>query len=178
MPLDALDEGDEALVGGKAVTTARLARAGFEVPLGFALTTGAYEAFVSAGGLGPAIRVELGRKWMGDMRWEEIWDTALRIRSLFHAHPIPDEVREAIAAGLRAFAPGTSVAVRSSATAEGITAQAQVEAGMLALAIRWVTREAMVPMSCWPVSPISTSGLLGKSLMIRSIDLILCWFST
>ena len=55
---------------------------------------------------------------MGDMRWEEIWDTALRIRSLFHAYPMPDDVREAIAAGLSALGPNVSVAVRSSAVGE------------------------------------------------------------
>lgn len=118
MPLDAIGEADNALAGGKAVTTARLARAGFEVPRGFALTTAAYAAYVKSAGLGPAIRVELGRKSMGDMRWEEIWDTALRIRSMFHARPIPDEVREAITSGLRALGPDTPVAVRSSAVGE------------------------------------------------------------
>ena len=118
MPLDALGEGDESLAGGKAATTARLARAGFEVPRGFVLTTEAYEAFVKSARLGPAIRVELGRKPMEDMRWEEIWDTALRIRSLFHAHPIPDDVREAIASGLSALGFDTTLAVRSSAVGE------------------------------------------------------------
>ena len=31
------------------------------------------------------VAVELGRKSLDDMRWEEIWDTALRIRSAFLA---------------------------------------------------------------------------------------------
>ena len=67
IPLDALD-GHEELVGGKAANTAKLARAGFRVPRGFALTTRAYEEFVRDAGILDAIRMELGRKPMDEMR--------------------------------------------------------------------------------------------------------------
>src|SRR5689334_13474393 len=40
-----------AVVGGKGVSLARLARAGFRVPPGFDVTTGAYLDFVASGGL-------------------------------------------------------------------------------------------------------------------------------
>ena len=41
---------------------------------GFCVTTWAYEAFVKEHKIIGAIQMELGRKSMDDMRWEEIWD--------------------------------------------------------------------------------------------------------
>ncbi len=41
--------------------------------------------------------MELGRKPLEEMRWEEIWDAALRIRSLFSRHALPGHLREIIA---------------------------------------------------------------------------------
>ena len=64
-------------------TTARMARAGIAVPPFIAVTTAAYEAFLDATELCARILVELDRKDFADMRWEEMWDAALRIRSLF-----------------------------------------------------------------------------------------------
>lgn len=118
IPLDALAEGDEQIVGGKAEKLARLAQAGFIVPRGFCLTTRAYEVFVNDAEIAAAIHMELGRKSMDDMRWEEIWDAALRIRLLFLAHPLSDLLRETIAEGLRGFVASTPLAVRSSAIGE------------------------------------------------------------
>ena len=111
-------EWDEKLVGGKAAKLARLAVADFEVPKGFCLTTRAYEAFVNDAGIAPSIRMELGRKSMDDMRWEEIWDTALRIRAKFLAQPLSALLRETVAEGLRGFDPSVPLAVRSSAVGE------------------------------------------------------------
>ncbi len=71
----------EDLIGGKAAKLARLMRAGFAVPGGFCITTGAYEQFVTENGLAACIAMELGRKSLENMRWEELWDAALRIRS-------------------------------------------------------------------------------------------------
>ena len=96
--LDAHGPWDEQLVGGKAAKLAQLARADFNVPRGFCLTTRAYDAFVKNAGITAAIRMELGRKPMDDMRWEEIWDAALRIRAMFLAQPLDGVLRETIAA--------------------------------------------------------------------------------
>jgi pyruvate,water dikinase len=41
-----------------------------------------YDQFLDQTGLRDLITLELNRKNMGEMRWEEIWDTALRIRNL------------------------------------------------------------------------------------------------
>ena len=43
--------------------------------------------------------MELGRKPFESMRWEEIWDVALRIRSAFLSAPLPDPLVEAIVVG-------------------------------------------------------------------------------
>lgn len=118
IPLDAIGQDDEGLVGGKAAKLAQLARAGFEVPRGFCLTTWAYEAFVKDAGIVTAIRMELGRKSMDDMRWEEIWDAALRLRAMFLAHPLSETFRETIHQGLSALDSSSRLAVRSSAVGE------------------------------------------------------------
>jgi hypothetical protein len=46
--------------------------------------------------------MELDRERFEDMRWEEIWNAALRIRSAFLAQPVPTEVAVAV---IEALAP-------------------------------------------------------------------------
>jgi pyruvate,water dikinase len=118
IPLDAPGVPDDQIVGGKAAKLAQLMRAGFTVPRGFCLTTWAYEAFVIDAEIMAAIRMELGRKSMDDMRWEEIWDAALRIRSMFLAQPLSELLRVTVAEGLKLFNSSTPLAVRSSAIGE------------------------------------------------------------
>ena len=96
VPLSDTERCTEELVGGKAAKLARLARAGCDVPPGLCLTVAAYDLFVRSGGIETAIRMELGRKSLDRMRWEEIWDAALRIRSVFLSHSLPVAVREAL----------------------------------------------------------------------------------
>jgi pyruvate,water dikinase len=109
---------EEALIGGKATKLAQLAQAGFRVPPGFCLTTQAYEHVVQEADLDRLIRMELGRKPFASMRWEEIWDTALRIRSAFLAAPIPQALADAIDAEFEGLGRDTALAVRSSAPGE------------------------------------------------------------
>ena len=52
------------------------------------------------------------------MRWEEMWDAALRIRSLFLTTPLPDGLRAALAEPLAARFADTPAVVRSSAPGE------------------------------------------------------------
>ena len=113
-----IDERVAASVGGKALALARMARAGIAVPPFLAVTTAAYEAFLDATGLRVGILGELDRKDFADMRWEEMWDTALRIRSLFLTTPLPEEVRAALAQPVAARFADVSTVVRSSAPGE------------------------------------------------------------
>jgi pyruvate,water dikinase len=112
----------EDLVGGKARTLGRLLGAGYQVPGGFVVTVRAYERAVQSAGLETRILMELGRKRLSAMRWEEIWDAALRIRSAFLAAPMPDDVADPVRAAYRRLSAG-AVAVRSSAPGEDASGQ-------------------------------------------------------
>ncbi len=105
-------------VGGKALALARMARARIAVPPFVAVTTVAYEAYLDAARLRAQILFELERKDFADMRWEEMWDAALRIRSLFLTTPLPDGLRAALAEPLAARFADTPAVVRSSAPGE------------------------------------------------------------
>ncbi|MCH7553123.1 MAG: hypothetical protein IIC82_03895 [Chloroflexi bacterium] len=108
---------DVPLVGGKGANLGELVSLGIPVPPGFCITTEAYEAFIQANDLGPAIRDATTAIQPGDP--QSTTQASQRIRSLIEAAPVPtaigDEVRQAYAA----LGEG-SVAVRSSATAEDL----------------------------------------------------------
>ena len=116
--LDEISEQNGARVGGKAVALAALHRAGQAVPRTFCLTTEAYEVFVVNASLRAVIHQELGRKSFEDMRWEEIWDVALRIRNRFLRAPIPDEIRAMVDQLVSRELSERPLAVRSSAPGE------------------------------------------------------------
>ena len=124
IPLADVTTAVEPSVGGKASRLAQLIRAGFRVPPGFCIPVAGYDRFVKAAGLATVVRLALGRKPLEAMRWEELWDTALRIRSAFLAAPIPAPLAAAITGAVEALGAGVSVAVRSSAPGEDSAAGA------------------------------------------------------
>ena len=65
---------------------------GTTVPGGLCVSTLAYRRFVAGSGLDLHLRRELRRKPFEDMRWEELWDAALRIRNLFLTARMPDDL--------------------------------------------------------------------------------------
>ncbi len=77
------------IVGSKARSLAQLAEQGFQVPTAICISTEFYEAYMVGTSLRDQVFFELGRKPFDEMRWEEIWDAALRIRSLFLRTPLP-----------------------------------------------------------------------------------------
>jgi phosphoenolpyruvate synthase/pyruvate phosphate dikinase len=107
-------------VRGKAKKLSELTAFGYQVPRGFCITTEAYRRFVEDGALNDVIAMELGRKPLSSMRWEEIWDAALRIRAAFLHTPLPSDVAQGIVAGCRALTEQPLV-VRSSAPQEDST---------------------------------------------------------
>ena len=111
-------ECEDRWIGGKAAKLAQLAQTGFRVPGGFFITTKAYECFLEDRNLARLIRMELGRKPFASMRWEEIWDVALRIRSAFLTTPIPQALAQAIIAATKELGAAKPLAVRSSAPGE------------------------------------------------------------
>ena len=120
--LSEINRRDANLFGGKATALRGLQDAGLRVPATLCISTEAYKFFVRQGGLSEKIQLELHRKKFTDMRWEEIWDAALRIRNLFLHHRIPDELIEEISAFLAENFHETPVVVRSSAPEEDMAA--------------------------------------------------------
>ena len=80
-------------IGPKAYALSLLAREGFNIPDTLFLTVDGYNAFVNAAGLRERILLELNRKKFKDMRWEEIWDCATRIRHIFLKKKIPESLQ-------------------------------------------------------------------------------------
>lgn len=118
LPLDQVSHQDRILVGGKGLSLAMLAKAGFHVPPSLCISTEAYRAFVADHGLAERIQLEFNRKNFDDMRWEEIWDMALRIRNLFLTLPIPADLEKTITSAVSEYFQVAPVAIRSSAPDE------------------------------------------------------------
>ncbi len=110
--------GDLSEVGGKGFALSELARRGFPVPGGLVVTASAYRNFIRETGLEGRIARELYRKPLEEMRWEEIWDAALRIRHLFVSAEFPSALERKIRIAVEEKFGRRPVAVRSSAPGE------------------------------------------------------------
>ena len=69
-------------------------------------------------GLRDQMHMELYRKPFEEMRWEEIWDSALRIRNMFVKTPMPTALQEELRDSLAFRFSDRPVSVRSSAPGE------------------------------------------------------------
>jgi len=118
VPLEAAWEYPVSKVGGKTRNASRCRREGFRIPDGFCVTTDSYRAFLDANRLGGLIDMEVMRKPFEDMRWEEIWDISLRIRSAFVRAHFPEFLEKAILEELSQWPEDTAFAVRSSSPDE------------------------------------------------------------
>jgi len=116
-----ISAGDLSRVGGKGFALGELARRGFPVPGGMAVTVAAYRRFLEETGLEGRIARELGRKPLEEMRWEEIWDAALRIRHLFTSAGLPPGLERKLRTALEEKFSRRPVVVRSSAPGEDST---------------------------------------------------------
>ena len=122
LSLDQIGDADRPKVGGKAFALAKAHKDGLPVPATVSLTTDAYHAFVDKGGLRERIQLELHRKPFEQMRWEEIWDCALRIRSRFLATPLPPSLHRRVAEQIQDRFGRRPLVVRSSAPEEDAAA--------------------------------------------------------
>lgn len=118
IPLEELDKNQKASAGGKAWALSLLVREGFPVPAGVVIPVEIYQRYLSSTGTGEMILMELNRKPFASMRWEEMWDAALRIRNLFLKTPIPSELERELSESIDSRFGDTPVAVRSSAPGE------------------------------------------------------------
>ncbi len=105
-------------VGGKAFALAHMLKDGLTIPDTLCITGDAYRAYVAQTGLRERISLELHRKEFSQMRWEEIWDCATRIRNLFMKKSIPAGIANKLLPAIEARFNGKAVVVRSSASDE------------------------------------------------------------
>lgn len=115
-----IDSPDATLVtaGGKGANLSRLMRASLPVPPGFLITTAAYRTFVQASDLHTRIIA------LATDKTKTFEDISAAIRQLFKQRQVPFEIVTAIqstfAELMRVTGAASSVAVRSSATAEDL----------------------------------------------------------
>jgi pyruvate,water dikinase len=113
---------DSGVFGGKAAALRGMQQAGILVPATLCIPTDAYKRFVGQSGLKEKIELELHRKKFSDMRWEEIWDAALRLRSLFLRYSMPEKLAREMRRSITENFDDKSVVVRSSAPEEDTAA--------------------------------------------------------
>ncbi len=118
IPLEQIRPEDAGVVGGKAAALARMLEIGIAVPSGICVPTEVYLRYLDEARLGLRIARELRRKPFADMRWEELWDAALRIRNMFLKAELPGSLEGELVRVLEPRFAGRPVAVRSSAPGE------------------------------------------------------------
>ena len=118
IPVAKVNDNDRKRVGGKGFALASMSRQGFIIPYTLCVTSDLYNEYVNSTGLRERILLELHRKDFSQMRWEEIWDCATRIRNMFLRIPIPSETEEQFKEAIESQFSGKSVVVRSSAPDE------------------------------------------------------------
>jgi pyruvate,water dikinase len=118
IPLQEAHTLDRQQLGGKGFYLSRLVEKGLRVPFALCVPSHIYREFIKVTGLRTGISQELNRKSLDEMRWEEVWDTALRIRTRFSRAALPAPLHASLKASLERHFSGKAVAVRSSAPAE------------------------------------------------------------
>lgn len=114
--------GDIDLLGGKCASLVTMTAAGMPVPPGFAVTTAAYDTFVTESGLRAMIDESLADLDVADVPGVDA--VSARIRETICAAEVPGDLRAATIAAYEElqsrFETVVPVAVRSSATAEDL----------------------------------------------------------
>lgn len=118
LSLPEVNDQHKSQIGGKAWALAAMQKAGLPVPRAMSITTVAYLVYLRDTGLRDRISMEIRRKRFEDMRWEELWDTALRVRNMFLNTPIPAHLYKEIEKALASAFGDKAVVVRSSAPGE------------------------------------------------------------
>jgi pyruvate,water dikinase len=118
IPASKVEDKDRKRIGGKGFALASISRKGFRIPETICITSDLYAEYVSRTGLRERILLELHRKDFKEMRWEEIWDCAIRVRNMFLKIPIPSEIEAGFKKAIESRFRNKSVVVRSSAPEE------------------------------------------------------------
>jgi pyruvate,water dikinase len=109
---------DRSRIGGKGFALAEMQKSGIRVPEALCICTEAYKEYMSSTGLREQMHMELYRKPFDEMRWEELWDTALRIRNMFVKTPMHSSLQDQLKSLLAPRFSEQPVSVRSSAPGE------------------------------------------------------------
>ena len=109
---------DRSRIGEKAYRLSNLYKKKNRVPDSLCLCVEAFDEFISKNGLRERILLEINRKKLRDMRWEEMWDAALRIRNFFLNTKMPKSLKIEISEKLNSKFQNKPVAIRSSAPGE------------------------------------------------------------
>ena len=118
VPLTKAYDFPSSLLGNKSRNLSLCIRNGYRVPDGFALSIECYRRFAGDNNLQYSIDFELYRKPFENMRWEEIWDAAFRIRSIFTRGKLDPTLENDILKYISNWPADAKFAVRSSAPAE------------------------------------------------------------
>ncbi len=116
--LSQISDKEYRAVGSKCFALSEMLRNGMNIPDAICINVEAYNIFVASTGLRERILLELNRKSLSDMRWEEIWDASLRIRNMFLKTDIPTELYASLKSAVERKFNGKAVVVRSSAPGE------------------------------------------------------------
>ncbi|MGD2270112.1 MAG: PEP/pyruvate-binding domain-containing protein [Desulfobacterales bacterium] len=122
LPASKVEPQDQSRIGGKGYALASLSKKGFTIPETLCIASDLYSEYVTRTGLRERILLELHRKDFKEMRWEEIWDCATRIRNMFLNMPMPTEIDTRMRAEIEHRFSGKSTVVRSSAPEEDTAA--------------------------------------------------------
>lgn len=104
--------------GGKAVNLNRLYQGGWAIPPSLGLSTYLYRDYLQTTGLSFRLQLELGRKPLAELRWEELWDLAIRIRTAFLGQPFPESLSQQLFEAIPKAWLRRPLVVRSSAPQE------------------------------------------------------------
>jgi len=116
--LDDVRAADLDTVGGKGASLGELTGAGLPVPPGFVVSAGTYRAFIEEAGIDEELFAAMDVDPEDTAALKEASETA---HELILGTPLPDSVREEVVTAYRKIGEGEAfVAVRSSATAEGL----------------------------------------------------------
>jgi pyruvate,water dikinase len=111
---DQPEAGQVAVAGGKGSNLSSLTRAGFPVPPGFVVTAEAYERFLDA-----VPDLDDAVAGFDYDHPDRLWQQCGQLLARLARQDLPEEVRQAVAAGLERLGPG-ACAVRSSSTFEDL----------------------------------------------------------
>ena len=166
------DARDPRRAGGKASSLARMAALGVTVPKGFVVACGAFDAFLSQGGL--RARIAALRAGLRADDAAAVAEAATRIQALVRETPLPPELPARLWETRQRLLSDTPLAVRSSAIGED-SAEASF-AGQLdsVLGVRTRAELERALLDCWAsyYNPRALSYQLSRGVSLAGMGVV------